>query len=466
MFDVLRFAEHHQYRAMIIENVVDIATQPKYRLAWQVWRQELRKLGYVFRVVSLNSMHAQAFGAPAPQSRDRIYVVCWRPGDTAPDIDAVMRPAAYCPRCDAMVESQQAFKPGKTVGRYRQAYAYIHGTCGTVVEPGWLPAAAAIDWSIAGERIGDRLKPKTRARIAAGIARYWGRPFHFEHGGNQYDAADPKHPQHGDPNAYYRAWPMEEYLRVLHTAETKALAVPVEGREGKDAQPVDWPARTQTTRQETAVVTPLIAELSGGGSDARPVTDPAATFCANGNHHGLVAPAGGSWNDDARPTDEALRSLTTREAYSLVTPYYGASEHAKPTDEPIGTLTTVDRYALVHRHNTGGAEMTTPADEYLRTLTSAGHQSLIQASPRGGRPKVTPADLRAAEEMVPDCLFRMLRPHEVAAGMAFPSDYNWQPPREKPVSNRDLVKAAGNAVTPPAARDIMAAVAAALGGGA
>lgn len=51
---------------------------------------------------------------------------------------------------------------------------------------------------------------------------------------------------------------------------------------------------------------------------------------------------------------------------------------------------------------------------------------------------------------------RMFRPHEVAAGMAFPADYVWQPvDRAKPVSNRDLVKAAGNAVTPPAARDII-----------
>jgi DNA (cytosine-5)-methyltransferase 1 len=80
--------------------------------------------------------------------------------------------------------------------------------CGTAVEPGYLPAAAAIDWTLPGKRIGDRTKPladKTRARIAAGIARYWG-PFHIEAGGNQYDAADPKHPQHGDPNAYYRTW--------------------------------------------------------------------------------------------------------------------------------------------------------------------------------------------------------------------------------------------------------------------
>ncbi len=34
MFDVLRFVEYHRYRAVIVENVVDIATQGKYARAW------------------------------------------------------------------------------------------------------------------------------------------------------------------------------------------------------------------------------------------------------------------------------------------------------------------------------------------------------------------------------------------------------------------------------------------------
>lgn len=118
MFDVLKFIEHHRYRRVIIENVVDIAMQAKYRLAWQVWREKLTALGYVFRVVSLNSMHAQYAGLPAPQSRDRIYIVCWPKGDRAPDIDAVMRPQAWCPKCTEIIEAQQAWKPGRTVGRY------------------------------------------------------------------------------------------------------------------------------------------------------------------------------------------------------------------------------------------------------------------------------------------------------------------------------------------------------------
>lgn len=413
MFDVLRFIEHHRYRLVFVENVVDIATQAKYATAWQVWRQELRALGYQFRVVSLNSMHAQTFGAPAPQSRDRIYVVAWPEREKAPDLDRILRPRAYCPRCDAVGESVQSWKPRRTVGRYRQAYTYNCARCNAVVEPGWLPAAVAIDWTLPGTRIGDRESPladKTLDRIAAGIARYWG-PLALEAAGNTYDAADPKHPNHLDPDAYYRVWPTVEPLRALHTTASKALAVPVEGREGKDALPVDWPMRTQTTRAETGLaVDPFIAELYGT-STARSVREPAGTFTAGGNHHGLVTPA---------------------------------------------------QHALITRHNNNRGDqsnLTTPATEYMRTLTTTAQQSIIR---RPG--EVSARDLAAARELVPEVLFRMLEPHEVAAGMAFPEDYQWQPPdRSKPVSKRDLVKAAGNAVTPPAARDVVAAAVESIG---
>jgi DNA (cytosine-5)-methyltransferase 1 len=488
MFDVLRFAEHHRYPAMIVENVVDIATQPRYARAWSAWRKGLASLGYAFRVVSLNSMHAQALGMPAPQSRDRLYVVAWRSGNTPPDVERFIRPAAYCPRCDRVGESRQAWKNGRTVGRYRAQYVFVCARpgCGQLVEPGWLPAWSIIDWSIPGTRIGDRSKPladKTRARIAAGIARYW-RPQIIEASGNQYDAADPKHPQHGDPNAYYRAWPLEEYLRVLHTQESKALVVPVEGRDGKRAASADEYLRTLTTRSETAlallpfildrrgeyrirelddalstitandttkalVQPPFIAELRGGSSDARAITDALATVTAGGNHHALVTPSGGTWNEDARPISDALRALTTREAYALVAPYYGTADTARDVADAIGTLTTRDRYALVMRNNTARGDqgqMSTPVTEYLRTLTTSGHQSLI-----------TPGDVEAAAALVDDCLFRMLEPHEIGAGMAFARDYKVKGTR------RDQVKGYGNAVTPPAARDLVGAVAESLG---
>lgn len=468
MFDVLRFIDHHRYRLVIVENVVDIATQAKYRTAWDVWRQELRALGYAFRVLSLNSMHASLYGPPAPQSRDRIYIVAWPEHELAPNLDRVVSPPAHCDTCDVDIRAVQSFKKGRTVGRYRQAYVYCCPRCGGIVEPYWMPAATAIDWTIPGERIGDRDKPlaeKTLARIAAGIARYWG-PLTLEAGGNQYDSADPKHRNHGDPDAYMRAWPTTDPLKALHTTPTKALAVPVEGRDGKDSAPVDVPLRTQTTRAETALaVDPLIVEMYGT-STARPVTEAAGTFTAGGNHHGLAhRPFVTQFRDrDDRNLDPAVDPLRTIVAdgasHGLVMEYYSRDDAMHTVSEPLMTVTTEPRHALVTRHygSKGGdpARHTTPAAEYLRTLTaSGGNMSIVQ---RPARRPVTVADLATARDMLPDVLFRMFRPHEVAAGMAFPATYVWQPvDRLKPVSNRDLVKAAGNAVTPPAARDIVGA---------
>ena len=65
-------------------------------------------------------------------------------------------------------------------------------------------------------------------------------------------------------------------------------------------------------------------------------------------------------------------------------------------------------------------------------------------------------DIEAAKAQVDDCYFRMIEPSEAAAAMAFPSTYEWSGNR------RERTRLAGNAVTPPAARDIVGAVAAAL----
>lgn len=356
MFDVLRFIEHHQYRAVIVENVVDIATQARYATAWASWQRGLRSLGYDFRVVSLNSMHAQLGGAPAPQSRDRLYIVAWPAGAPAPDIDRALSPAAHCPHCDRHVMARQSWKRGRTVGRYRAQYVYVCPDCHRQVEPPVRPASDAIDWSIPAERIGDRRRPlsaKTMARIREGLRRY-GTPHIIEAAGNTYDMAS------GSGNQYLRAWPVSEPLRTLHGTASKGIVM-----------------------DETAP------------SHMRP----------------LLVPSGGTWHNDATTIDKPLRTVTTRESHALLVPYYSASETAKPVTEPVGTLTTVDRYALAIPHDY-------PSDD----------------------------DVAA-------CRFRMLEPHEIAAGMSFPRDYRWQG------SKRDRVKLAGNAVTPPAARDLVQVVA-------
>jgi DNA (cytosine-5)-methyltransferase 1 len=114
-----------------------------------------------------------------------------------------------------------------------------------------------------------------------------------------------------------------------HGLAVPPLLVPVEGRDGKEASPTGEPLRTQTARNETGLAwLPFVAELRGGSSDARPVSDALATVTASGNHHGLVAPIG--------PADWA----------SLLVPYYGTGT-ARPVAEPVGALSTRDRYALV-----------------------------------------------------------------------------------------------------------------------
>ncbi|WP_116110422.1 DNA cytosine methyltransferase [Amycolatopsis ruanii] len=299
MWDVPRFAEVHRYDAVIVENVVDAAKWAPFR----AWLLAMDSYGYEHKIVSLNSMHAPAIAAPrAPQSRDRMYVVFWRKGNPAPNLD--IRPKAWCPTCEREVRAIQAWKGTARVGRYRQQYLYRcpSATCRhQIVEPYVLPAAAAIDWSLPGQRIGDRDKPlsaKTLARIRAGMLRY-ATPQLVTAGGSWNDTS----------------YPTSQPFRTRTTREAEGLIVPLEGRDGKEARHTGEPFRTQTTRHQDALVVPyygtattaapaadpigtlttrdryglaFIAELRGGGSTARDVREPLATVCASGNHHMLV----------------------------------------------------------------------------------------------------------------------------------------------------------------------------------
>jgi len=362
MWDVPRFAEIHRYQAVIVENVVDAWHWEPFR----AWLMAMDCLGYNHQPVFLNSMHAQTFGVGAPQSRDRMYVVFWRKGNPAPDLGRITRPDALCGECGP-VKAMQTWKRQPAWGRYRAQYVYRcpNTKCrNAVVEPLFRPAAEIIDWDLLGQRIGDRTKPladKTLARIQAGIDKYWG-PFITEHR-HEYRIRDISKPMQ----------------TIAASGNHFGLAVPVEGRDGKQAQPVTMPARTMTTRSETGLA--FIAELRGGGSKHRPVTDPLATVTASGNHHGLV------------------------------TTYYGNGS-TSTTDDALSTCTTVERHALLTKE--------------LPTVD------------------------------INDVLFRMLEPSEIKRAMDFPAEYTILGNR------REQVRMSGNAVTPPAARDLVGVVAESL----
>lgn len=408
MEDVIRYLRGMHLRqrpvlAGVVENVVDI----RKWVHWDRWLGEIKALGYRTRLIAFNSMHAAPVrSARAPQSRDRLYVAYWHESlRRDPDWDRYLRPDCWCSSCEQIVSGVQTWKrPGGDMGRYGSQYYYRCPklSCrGQRVEPFYLPAREAIDWTLPGQRIGDRerpLSPKTMARIQAALLR-WG-PAIVEAGGNQYDRHDPKHPQYGQEGGYSRSWPLTDPLRTLDTTPTKALLVPVEGRAGKRAASDLAPLRTQTTRNDLGLLVML-----RGQNAAKSVGEPLDTVAAAGNHHALLVPSGGTWHDQAYPDSDPMRTVTTRENHGLLVPYYGRTGSGLTTSHPLGAITTHDRYALV-----------------------------------SGR--IDPMD----------CLFRMLEPHEIGRGMAFQPDYVVLG------SKRERVKQYGNAVTPPVSEILMSAL--------
>lgn len=408
MWDIPRFAEHHRYMAIILENVVDAYRWDQF----PAWQMAMESLGYRLKFVWLNSMHAQIGGLPAPQSRDRMYIVMWRADlsskkHPAPNVGKWTRPMAFCPE-HGHVQAVQAFKKAEQWGRYRAQYLYRCPACGVVVEPGWLPAASIIDWSIPAQRIGDREKPlaeKTRERIRRGIERHWA-PIIAKAAGNTYDGVTTG----------------SNYLRIAPTDEP-------------------MPIQTGTAEHGLAIPPLIVNNVSGAdASRSEPITRELPSIVAGGTHASLLVPVEGREGKQAASVADPMRTQSTRNETGLVVPLRNHGV-AKPTSAPIDTVSAEgNHHALVMRNNEGGAEMSTPITEPIRTLTTGGHQSLIDPP--------MPISLD-----VDDAGFRMLEPHEIMLGMAFAPDYNLLG------TKRDKVKQAGNAVTPPAARDLGHAVA-------
>jgi DNA (cytosine-5)-methyltransferase 1 len=307
MWDVPRFAEVHRYNAIVVENVVDA----RQWVNWTAWLLAMRQLGYDYKTVFLNSM----FAHPTPQSRDRMYVVFWRKGNKAPDLD--IRPAAWCEKCGRDVEAVQAWKQGRRAGKYRVQYAYSCPMCASAVEPYYYCAASAIDWSLPCPRIGDRtqpLKEKTLARIRAGLEKF----------GRQ------------------------------------AMAVDTSFGDGDRAALLTDPMRTQTTRQTIGMtVPPFLMDTVHNGRYGRhqdlvwSVTGPDRTQIAQ-NTKALIVPYYST--GAASTTDGPLPTVTTVDRLALAIPPFLLGYYTRPggqqaaisgIDEPVPTQSTQPRHYLV-----------------------------------------------------------------------------------------------------------------------
>jgi len=118
MHDVVRFAEHHHYETILVENVPEVEEWPLF----PHWLAMLTDgLGYHYRRVILNAADARLYGEPVPQSRTRWFGILtrhpvtlpqWTTGarigiadhldpDPGPRLDSKPRAAATMARIDA-----------------------------------------------------------------------------------------------------------------------------------------------------------------------------------------------------------------------------------------------------------------------------------------------------------------------------------------------------------------------------
>jgi DNA (cytosine-5)-methyltransferase 1 len=220
---------------------------------------------------------------------------------------------------------------------------------------------------------------------------------------------------HGDGHDGTKRWgrgalPVDESLNAIHAGGNNfALAVPLLQSAGAPdcrAVPASDALGTVLPRDHRAMVAPALAHLNHGGKQVSEVDDPLRTVVSGGMHHGIVAPV--LVNNTSGHTGGSVKSpaptITTGGHAALVAAlmlkFYGNETGGQSAKLPLGTVTTLDRHAVV-------------------CVVLDGQQYVIV-----------------------DILFRMLKPKELAAAMAFPAHYVW------PRTQREAVRLIGNAVSP------------------
>jgi site-specific DNA-cytosine methylase len=232
------------------------------------------------------------------------------------------------------------------------------------------------------------------------------------------------------------------------------------------AASIDKPAPTQTTGKHLYVAQPEALIITPGGTDlgdGRSVNDPLATvmgkdrFAVVEPKAFLVSPGHGEGVERrAHSLDAPLKSQTGSNEFAVVEPesFVFSMEHSGkkgkgrknedgtfvlPTNhgkndkrvhsikKPMPTITSVDAWAMakpcIIKHN--GTGKANSVEEPLDTVTAKDRFGLM--IPGVG---IVGLDIR----------FRMLRPHELAAAMGFPKNYEFMGTREQ------QVKQIGNAV--------------------
>jgi DNA (cytosine-5)-methyltransferase 1 len=451
--DVIRATEVHEFKYVIVENVVEAAW--KWRLFgwWLDGMAIASRLGYGWQIVSASAAHVgDALNPHAPQRRDRMYVVFHRLDCPKPDLE--LRPLAKCHMC-GLVEGFQVFKKPKgtltasgrlfKVGKYgirngQYVYKCPNGACRhSTVTPLERPAAAVIDWNDLGVPIAERaqhglpdLVPNTLRRIGLGV-RLFARPVTVAAAGNTYERPG---------SGYVRAWPADQTPFMAQQAtNTTGLAWPpfvdaCGGSWNTEPYPVDQPFRTRMANPKgfEALVVPGSFTVNHAHDDDRlaPVDWQALPAATTKIGHGVVFPHQPepfpvkNYSDSDRPqdrvvgVDQALGTVTTGRNQSLVVPDGSFVDtmrnNTKPTsaqEAMTGLHAGGNAHALVVPYNR--TAVATRADTHsMPTMTTVDRAGLAS----GFDDEAVMADVMKAR-------YRTLWWYEQALAQRFPASYVW-----------------------------------------
>lgn len=438
-WDILNWLELLDIKSVLIENVPEfrnwcplnkkgLPIKEKKGETYRAWVEAIRSYGYNVEIRIINSADHGA-----PTSRSRLFI---------------------------------AAKKGNKKIRWPEP---THSRDGTN-KPKWRAAREIIDWSLNGESIFTRkklLSPNTMRRIITGLKKFGSRelqPFIIlmEHGGGLKDIEDP--------------------LPTITTAKGGSMTLvnpflvlnDFAGRNGPDTREIEEPLPTVTSSTSIGLVKPYILSQASGGAP-RSIDEPVPTITSDGAHalieavvvqyHGgkdsqsrvssiesplntidtsnryaiaepFILPNEGFYQDEKRShnpprsLDQPLTTITQRGAGSLVECHILQQNHnsfGSSIERPLPAMTTVNKLGLIESHiiQYNSASGPQSIDEPLPTIPTKDRFGLVQPVING---------------QVLDIRFRMLQPHELAAAMGFPSNYQFRG------NKTEVVKQIGNAV--------------------
>lgn len=324
----------------------------------------------------------------------------------------------------------------------------------------WRGIKECLDLSDLGTSIFNRDRPlslNTLRRVDVGMAKYNGISFLMDMLGSDkgddsrvHSLSEPMPTQHGGGNRCAIVRPFVVRMNRNCNAES-----------------IDAPLSTMTTKEHHALCTPFIVKLNNH-ANAEDIEKPLTSVLAGGQHHAVCQPIviDHFKNGEAQTVDDPIGAQTTHDRYSVTTPfimdYFGLKEnhghHVKRIDKPLPTLTTEMHHYLctplvIGQHSCAVAR---PIDKPCPTIATAGAIQIVtpvilDKSRPGGRDSghVRSADMpiqtittcdniqvatplifdkavglpRLPDGRYIDIRLRMLKPSELAAAHSFPKDY-------------------------------------------